>query len=475
MNTALKTFAVIGLFFCLAILAINPYFTPNYVDNIFYYHLGISLYETGSYEILNQKIVDWPPIFPFYLAGYFLLFGPSVIVGKIATLIAALAALLLLPQLLDQDNRPYPLATTFLFSLLPTSLIIGTMMMSDWLYMALSFLYLYLLNHLRTHKSIAMGVIAGMILGAACLTRYIGLSLGVATVVFLFLNLKQNQWKFKTALPEVICCAVSACMLLGWVFAVYSWNSNPEITVYQSNFASKGFAIFEHFDFLEVGDIILQLLFQWENVLEQLGAPEFLVYILGAFGMIIIAWGAFKQLQTRRLSPTDVYTLVVLIMVTLYHYKYSRFLLCIAPFLISYTFSCFSIKRKSLKKILFTIWCCWLLLFDGHLILLGNRSNFGGLSPLVSKSPLEFYKGEWHEIATLAFKAKEFSLANNSTTLSLDPKIQHRWIYFYGLSEVPVKRSGQSTLRIEHKRKESLNPPKNQILTETNNYYLIKN
>ncbi|MBI2951963.1 hypothetical protein HYY27_07710, partial [bacterium] len=186
-------------------VALNPYFLPSQYDDILYYYGAKSLAENGSYQFNGLYITDWPPALPALLATLFLLGLESVWVAKSLILLFAGLGLLLTYRLFEREGRPHPLIVGLLFALLPSSFTMGTRIMAEWPYIAISLLFFILLDLLNgRRRSIPFAVLTGAVLGLASLTRWAGVFLGAAVLSQAFARIRRRRGAsgLRLALPE---------------------------------------------------------------------------------------------------------------------------------------------------------------------------------------------------------------------------------------------------------------------------------
>ncbi|GAB4232682.1 MAG: hypothetical protein Tsb0021_11470 [Chlamydiales bacterium] len=449
---------LIAIFICLSSIGLNPYFFPNYFDNIFYYELAKSLMEDNSYTVMEMHVLEWPPFYPMVLALFFSFLDSSILLAKIITLMFAAISLFLIYRICELENRQPAWLILLIMILLPTSISMSVRISTDWPYIALSLAFLLTLKRLRLNRQPMWGLYAGLLLGFACLTRYIGIALFFALLVHVALIAKSTKFSLKKLFPEWI-CALSAGLLLGaWLTVMSVWKGDDSLIIYQGNLQRSGISVWTAFDPLQLSETILDLFLQWNNLSNILGIGEFFSKTLVLIPMLILAYGAFEHFKPKNVTPSDVYTFVVFLLFLFYEWKASRFILCIAPFLLSYLFTGMHkirlhfpiLKAKQcniMGVFILVIWGIYLLALDLHLLFLGNRKDHSGLSLLVSPTLHDFYLGKWKDYALIIENLKSKNIAA-STEIGIDGTPSYNWIYFYGLTGYKVKQGVEGNFLI---------------------------
>ena len=142
----------------LYLLAVNNYLSPSTYDNVVYYEGAHSLATGIGYQIDEHPIVDWPPLLSAFLAIPMLLGLTEVIASKLVVLCFVCVGIGLIYQRLERDDRPFPLATTLLFTLTPTAFLWGTRVMTEWPFLTLALGFLTALDRLRWNRALSMDI-----------------------------------------------------------------------------------------------------------------------------------------------------------------------------------------------------------------------------------------------------------------------------------------------------------------------------
>jgi hypothetical protein len=395
--------------------ALNPFFLPATYDNIVYYFGGISLAEEGSYRFQGMHVVDWPPGVSALLAVPFSLGWKSVWAAKICILLVAAGGLLLGLRLLQNEKRPFPVLTLSLFALLPFSFLVGTRTMGEWPYFLASVAFLLALRKLRhnTGNLLLPAVGAGLLLGAASLTKFTGVLLGAAVVAQItqkwLSSARRPAWG--AILPEVITAVTGAGIFLIWKVKLQlqiTAGTASTYDYYHSGWVPEHLGPFVPF---RVPERISDLLFHCEAGVSLLGWSGWPVVLACAVPGLVVLAGMIIRLRSRERTPSDWYVLVVLLMFSVIGTnQQTRYLMPVAPFLIGYGFlACRELWRSfgldttwSAKWLVRPAIGCWILALigaAGHLVFSGSLSGtHRGLNYQVSKTPETFYRGSWLDL-----------------------------------------------------------------------------
>jgi len=396
-------------FALLCLTGLNPYFRPDYHDNITYFVAAESLLAGDGYAVQGTAIADWPPVTSLILAAVFAIFGTSIFAAKLVSIIAAIISVLLANRLLRREDRPDRLKSIALFTLTPVALLTATTVASDWICAAFSFGCLLVLWHLREKRSLSLAVAVGVLLGLSALTRQTGVLLGAAIVLQAFWLWRKNG--FRAIVPECIATGIGASMYLAWGFytAARVAKHPPRI----SNYSERGLELFTDFSFSELANSIFDLLWKWDDILERLGVPAGLATGLLIFPSLLLVIGVVSMIRKRAFHPSDLYALAFIALIFGYHWKMGRYLLPIAPFLILWFFaglravSEFISDHRSLphprRDILVpTVAALWVaFLIPLNLYVLFNKSGNGahrGISTLSNPAAADYYEARWADM-----------------------------------------------------------------------------
>ena len=397
-------------FFALLCLAgLNPYFRPDYHDNITYYVAAESILAGEGYTFQGAPIADWPPVTSLILAAVFAIFGTSIFAAKLVSIAAAIASVLLANRLLRREQRPDRLKTIALFTLTPIALLTATTVASDWVCAAFSFGCLLTLWHLRRKRGLQLAVATGVLLGLAALTRQTGVLLGAAIVAQGFSIVRRAG--IRAVLPECIAASVGASMYLAWgAYTSSQLAKHPALT---GNYANEGLSLFTDFSLSELSISIFDLFWKWDDILEKFGVPIGPSTALLILPSAVLVTGVVSIIRRREFHPSDFYTLAILALIFGYHWKMSRYLLPVAPFLIAWFFAGLrSISegiarhrdgdephRDLLVPTMAALWVAFLIPLN--VFVLFNKTGNGahrGISTLSNPLPTDYYEGHWADL-----------------------------------------------------------------------------
>ncbi len=435
--------------------ALNPYFPPGTYDDIVFYYGARSLAEGGGFQFAGKYVVDWAPGLSALLAVPMALGFGSIWAAKLCILLCVGAGLLLAFRYLKAEGRPRPLITCTLFALLPTGFMMGTKIMTEWPFIALSFLFLGLLRSLDgERRGLLLAALAGLALGAASLTRWVGVMLGVAVLAQALSRIRAKDFPgFRSVLPEFTVAAVGAALFCLWklklVYQVGSGAAEPSTYYrgywYLELFTGSAFSALP----LRIGD----LFFQVSSLGRYFGTdgPAMRGAVWGVCGPLTL-WGAARQFRGRGVLPGDWYALATLTLFALLKQNPQvRYLLPVAPFLLSYFLSGLDAAlaapgrlsprwRAGLAGAALAAWTVALVALDGHLLFRGNvTGSHAGLCVLASPNADAFYKGTWKDM----YRAGRFiAEAGSSEAVSVTGQQDKYMLAFSGRSATDFPPKG---------------------------------
>lgn len=390
--------------------AVNPYFPPGTYDDIVFYYGARSLVESGSFQFAGKYIVDWAPGLSVLLAIPMWLGFGSVWAAKLCILLCVGTGLFLTFRYLQGEDRPRPLLTCALFALLPTGFMMGTRLVTEWPFIALSFLFLGLLQALGgQRRGLPLAVLAGLVLGAASLTRWIGVLLGAAVLSQALSRMRAERARgFRSILPEFIAAAVGAAAFCLWKLKL-AWQIDSGTAAPSTYYPGYWYLeIFTGSDFASLPSRVGDLFFQLSSLSRYLGtdgsAMRLAVWVVPG---LLTVWGAVCLFRRRGLRPGDWYALATLVLFALLkHNPQVRYLLPIAPFLLSYflagldgAFGALGNLRGRAGLAVLVTWAMALVALDGYLLFRGNvTGSHAGLCMLASPDADSFYKGQWRDL-----------------------------------------------------------------------------
>lgn len=387
-------------------LAVNPYVLPATYDNVTYISGARALASHGSYTLSGFLIADWPPGFSLVLAIPMALGIESLVVSKAIVLLFGAVALWLGVRLLRTEGRPYALLTMVLIGLLPTSLMAAVRVMSDWPYVALALATLLALDRIRhSRRPVLWGVVGGVLLGCAALTRHVGITLGAAIVaqaVGRMMAAPRGQ-RLRAVAPEALMAFIGAAAYLAWMTRVEDARTLGLAWAYytDNNLHSMG-----PVDPMVVGGMFGDMFLRAQGFAREAGLPESVGSWVGLGLIALILTGAFRRIRGGGLRPSDWFIVATLGLTLPMGLREPRYLLPLAPFLVSDLLAGVAALAAAVRlpaRAPLALAAAWMALsvgLDGWLIARGNGHSHGGLSPLASRTPEAFYQGEWRDLWT---------------------------------------------------------------------------
>lgn len=388
--------------------ALNPYYLPDTYDNVLYHGAARSMADGQGYRFGGEVITDWPPLFPALLAIPHLLGLHGVFAAKVVVWVLALGGIALARRIGQAEDRPWPGLAALGIALAPTALQMGTRIMAEWPYMLFSFAFLLALRRTRERRDAVSILGAGLLLGAAGLTRYTGLFL-MAAVAWqgarsLMAREAAEPW-WRRTFGEIAVAFAGLAIWIGWGAYLTLAARGGEVMEPQ-NLSASSYGDFHPFAVIRAAT---NLLFCTHSVFGRWPTFALVVIVLagcmGALGLAVRARrGAF--------SPSDAYTLAVLSFLAFYEHgeipTLTRYLLPLGPILLSWVFEgvralqVWSAGRiRNTERMASVVAGMWLLGFvavDVHLVAIGKPDLHGGLSPLASPDPESFYRGPWRDL-----------------------------------------------------------------------------
>lgn len=389
--------------------ALNPYYPPGNYDDILYLGAARAIATRGSYEFAGHHVADWPPAFSTMLAIPMWLGLDSLWIAKLLIVACAAIGSMLALRLLERIRAPLPLASVLIASLLPNALLMGSRVMSEQPFLAVSFAFLLALDRVHDDgaKSKRRALAAGALLGLAALTRSVGVLLGVAVVAQAVSRARAAPAgaRLRAIAPELIVALIGAFPVLAW--RVHVWleiRSGAAVSRYQSDAS-----FLSHVDPLGLLRNVGDLLAQSTRVATAVGLPTLAldVVLVGLF--VVVVFGVSIAWKSTRSRPATAYLLATLVLFTCLEWKFPRYLLPVAPFLVSYVAAGAGLLGRAVSSsrgarlagfAALALWATALLAMDGVLLVRGNGENHRGLSVLASPTAESFYVGYWRDLYT---------------------------------------------------------------------------
>ena len=171
-----------------AVAAVDPN-DGRFDDSVFYYKVAVSLAQGHGYTgpWTGLPTAQWPPGYPFFLAGIYSLFGPTVAGARLANVAlgAGTAALVYVLALRLFDKRTATLAG-LLAAVFPGQIFFVSLVWSEVVFtfaFVLALLLIVLVVQVPRQQRQWWLVAAGLLFGAAALTRGQGLLLPIVALI----------------------------------------------------------------------------------------------------------------------------------------------------------------------------------------------------------------------------------------------------------------------------------------------------
>lgn len=398
---ALLVLIILGSFYA---LGLNPYFYSRLHDDAAFYFVAQSLATDGTFDIQGRHYFPAAPVLPVILSVPMRFGFDSVWVSKGVVVLMALVALWLFHRLLVLEKRDSPVLVCAILALLPFSYSYASRIMSEWPFMLFSALFLLALHRLRYKRTWKWAALCGVALGTASLTRFVGVTLGAAILAQAWTLARVDRRRsqmMRAVLPETMAALVGATMYLSWILWV---RSLPPEEVFPG-----AMAVFTRPNPGRVLQNSSDVLFLTKKLITAFGLSDRTVpWLISIFpGAVALVGIAIRQ-SRRELTPGDWYVIATLCLFAIVDWDNSRYLLPVAPFLISYVVTAVVDTARlvrgvpkpmliGLGRLGITLWLGVLLAADLLYLKRGSRDLFGGACILTSPTPEIFYKGMWRD------------------------------------------------------------------------------
>lgn len=340
------------------VAAVNPYLLPEQYDNVLYYFGAQSLAETGSFKWEGYYIQNWPPVLSAMMAIPFALGLNSVAIGKLVVVLSVALTLTWGYRLFQLEGREHALLTFFFAGLLPAGFLMGTRIMSEWPYAALSMLFFILLYQMRYDRGMPLALLAGAVLGAASLTRWVGVLLGIALIAQAMPYVWNRRPKWRAVLPEFAAAVFGATIWAIWkaklAYQVHMGTASANWYFDGSNFLA-------YFSVSAFWKTLGDLFFQSNSILSVAGLQNHPAALLLILPAAVTLLGLFWHFRYYR-QPADWYVLATLVLFLCFRWKHTRYLVPLAPFLLFYFFMGISCLAHWTKVNIWRTWPCKLTL-----------------------------------------------------------------------------------------------------------------
>jgi 4-amino-4-deoxy-L-arabinose transferase-like glycosyltransferase len=190
--------AVVGLALALRLLlliALPQLGDPDGMDTANYLHLTRSLLESGSFAMWAKPTAYVAPVYPFFLAGVFKIFGENLLAVKLIHVLLGTASVALVYCLAARIMRPFvALLAALLMAVHPEIIGITGFIYTETLFIFLLLMTLVLFQRALATKKVFHFVCAGALLGLTTLCRGVTLQWPVFMVVVIMLSSQRWVW-----------------------------------------------------------------------------------------------------------------------------------------------------------------------------------------------------------------------------------------------------------------------------------------
>lgn len=189
---------IVGLAFTLRLLliiALPQLGDPNSMDTANYLHLARSLLESGRFEMWAKPTAYVAPVYPFFLAGIFKIFGENLFVVKIIHVVLGSASVLFVYFLAKRCTRPVMALLAALICAVHPELVGIT----GFIYTETLFIFLLLATLLLAAQALATKkpvhfFVAGALLGLTTLCRGVTVQLPIFFLAVMMLSSQRWWW-----------------------------------------------------------------------------------------------------------------------------------------------------------------------------------------------------------------------------------------------------------------------------------------
>ena len=179
----------------LLILVMPQLGDPNSMDTANYLHLTRSLLESGRYAMWAKPTAYVAPVYPFFLAGVFKLFGENFFAVKLIQVGLGTVSVALVYFLAVRFTRPLvALLAALIMALHPEIIGITGFIYTETLFIFLLLATLLLLVHAITTKKAVYFLGAGSLLGLTTLCRGVTLQWPIFMLAVLMLSSQRWWW-----------------------------------------------------------------------------------------------------------------------------------------------------------------------------------------------------------------------------------------------------------------------------------------
>lgn len=218
----------VGVLFLVGFLRLMNLNQPLWPDEALYAHTAKNLITHGELTFDGTPWTQQPPLFIFFIALSYTLFGVSEtavrIVGPLFGIIGILATYYLGKLLYGQKVG---LIAAFFIAMVPSHWFFSRMLLADVLLATLVTLTLIVFYRGYEFKNSRLLLISGLFIGVTSLTKRIGPI--IFLIIFSYLFLRERSWKWMKNRNIQSMLLVAVIILLPWSFRNYLIFHDPAI------------------------------------------------------------------------------------------------------------------------------------------------------------------------------------------------------------------------------------------------------
>ena len=352
-----------------------------YHDDGIYVTTAKALAEGAGYRIISLPYepsqTKYPPFYPFLLSliwSAYPEFPQNLTTMTLLSVIATLGFLAIAGQYLVKYNYATVWQAVFAVGLTALNwrtMILATSVYSEMLFALLGVAALYLAEkHERSERALLIGVLAGVLIGLAFLTRSSGIALLLSVPVY---HVIRRQWK-RAVLPVT----VASLFVIGWIvwcsvnrtdaqsvnvpyYTSYIGHLNQVITDTQAQSGSSKLTILLNMAVANfVGGVLISVPLVSTglsyNSFAGLSGLPLAAALCGAFLILILIAVGFGRAMARRIRLLHIYIVMSLglYLFWLPNVSYDRFLMPMLPFFLLFLVSeigfLLSLARKGMQS-----------------------------------------------------------------------------------------------------------------------------
>ncbi|MCA9602379.1 MAG: hypothetical protein KC417_10160, partial [Myxococcales bacterium] len=429
--------------------AITNYVLPDTFDNLIYLNGARAIHDTGEFTFGGWFVWDWPPGFAFLLSlaagvGFGSVAAAKVVVCCLVSLAVAAAY-----RLLERGEWRHPLASAVIAALAPYAFLQGTRVMADWPYVAIAMAFLLVLGALDgKRRGVGLAVLAGALLAASALVRHVGVVLGAAVVAQAWTRFRARgslAWWRAPALEVLVAALGGGSFLAPKLRILPAVRAGAAWSEYQ-----EGTGFLFHPDLVAWARLVLDVLSHGTSLAARAPVPSPVVSVAALAVSSFMVAGLIAKFRRSGATPVWTYTVANLVLILLLEWKWSRYLLPVAPFVVSAFLEGVELlsnripaRVRAFGPAALVVWGVMLFAMDTTLLVRGNGVTHRGLSAAVSDSPERFYLGEWNDLYRACAVVRDSNREGGVIVLDrADLKYVAHWCERPVIQGEPLRRGG---------------------------------